>query len=147
MGHTNCSCHIFLLPSVHPHIRGAYCPCNGCKKGQNGSSPHTWGIRPPRNSWERRSPVHPHIRGAYNGYISQSRNRRGSSPHTWGIRQDTRRNRSPDWFIPTYVGHTNFYNSFTFIISVHPHIRGAYSPASKRILTIFGSSPHTWGIR
>ena len=49
-------------------------------------------------------------------------------------------------FIPTYVGHTLFRRSMTSWASVHPHIRGAYSPVIDTIRSFFGSSPHTWGI-
>ena len=30
--------------------------------------------------------------------------------------------------------------------SVHPHIRGAYQPHTRRVQRVVGSSPHTWGI-
>ena len=50
-------------------------------------------------------------------------------------------------FIPTYVGHTPSTTSSHWEKPVHPHIRGAYRMISRVISTVFGSSPHTWGIR
>ena len=50
-------------------------------------------------------------------------------------------------FIPTYVGHTGASSSAGSVVSVHPHIRGAYCTANPRIGETIGSSPHTWGIR
>ena len=45
VGHTFIKDIILHLPSVHPHIRGAYdiYPCGRVRR--SGSSPHTWGIR------------------------------------------------------------------------------------------------------
>ena len=92
--------------TVHPHIRGAYEHQGLGVNAQNGSSPHTWGIRticavPMRSKRFIPTyvghtyvhlgmyfpyPVHPHIRGAY------------GDPRTAQGQVDR--------FIPTYVGHT-----------------------------------------
>ena len=49
-------------------------------------------------------------------------------------------------FIPTYVGHTVQGTVNPSVISVHPHIRGAYALLLIRSALLPGSSPHTWGI-
>ena len=146
MGHTSgCALPGWSWP-VHPHIRGAYTrkPLSGPL--WVGSSPHTWGIRgilpflsppfrfiPPyvghtshRPGCPTRYPVHPHIRGAYLPCSNTVGRFSGSSPHTWGIRHHSGQNVAPDWFIPTYVGHTR------------PVVAGSRPRP--------GSSPHTWGI-
>ena len=50
-------------------------------------------------------------------------------------------------FIPTYVGHTCGPIHPDTPASVHPHIRGAYYGLEMENSFVFGSSPHTWGIR
>ena len=111
--------------------------------------------------------VHPHIRGAYCGFHLPQCLFCGSSPHTWGIQLRQRWGRLEHRFIPTYVGHTcplellarpifgsspptwgiQMY-SFHILapLSVHPHIRGAYSVRGRETVIPRGSSPHTWGI-
>ena len=106
VGHTPVDCRAGQRPSVHPHIRGAYCYPAIQGYPLIGSSPHTWGIHPisrglssaPRfiptyvghtdSSHCRRSnrSVHPHIRGAYPSMTGCNSSNAGSSPHTWGIR-------------------------------------------------------------
>ena len=131
-----------------------------------GSSPPTWGIRcstAPTIDISRFIPtyvghtafgpqnapagsVHPHTRGAYTGSSRNVNSKIGSSPHTWGIRHRTNLVRFKLRFIPTYVGHTRCTLPMTALMSVHPHIRGAYHfwRYVKRMED--GSSPHTWGI-
>ena len=70
----------------------------------------------------------------------------GSSPHTWGILGVPGCVQRHDRFIPTYVGHTLTQKIFGTQKSVHPHIRGAYHGAFRRVARCLGSSPHTWGI-
>ena len=112
--------------SVHPHIRGAYPPQSNTKYINNGSSPHTWGIRFPfwlLFSGQRFIPT----------YV-------GHTPVFTAAAFAGR-------FIPTYVGHTGRTTENRRQIPVHPHIRGAYCPEVGDILETIGSSPHTWGIR
>ena len=45
VGHTSIISPPFLPVAVHPHIRGAYRDIQRFSDGQNGSSPHTWGIQ------------------------------------------------------------------------------------------------------
>ena len=70
----------------------------------------------------------------------------GSSPHTWGIRPAALCILKIPRFIPTYVGHTTYAKLKSKLISVHPHIRGAYLVHGVGVLQQVGSSPHTWGI-
>ena len=91
--------------------------------------------------------VHPHIRGAYRHVVVAHPFRVGSSPHTWGIRYIIHHDKEHLRFIPTYVGHTRSRPVSWTILSVHPHIRGAYDAEKRFSADVNGSSPHTWGIR
>ena len=51
VGHTRAATTAQCGTLVHPHIRGAYFLLVSQDEKQNGSSPHTWGIRDPRQ-WE-----------------------------------------------------------------------------------------------
>ena len=167
MGHTLLPAASCAVPTVHPHIRGAYLFAVTLTGKQGGSSPHTWGIqllgiRLFRGKrfiptyvghtfhvrWHVHSlPVHPHIRGAYAGADRDRVQRRGSSPHTWGIRRPGRCRGRQFRFIPTYVGHTWASSASTQGLSVHPHLRGAYVGRIHFHQLQVGSSPPTWGIR
>ena len=147
VGHTNQCHHSVSQLAVHPHIRGAYTPACCTRQQNGGSSPHTWGIRGPRfhNTGPSRfiptyvghtylcrpdikkSAVHPHIRGAYNNQNRSDSLADGSSPHTWGIQMKAAVSSMSGRFIPTYVGHTPAAANFSLNLSVHPHIRGAYT--------------------
>ena len=147
VGHTSHQQGPIIGPPVHPHLRGAY-PQPGASAGRSvrfiptyvghtnnqntitgtndGSSPHTWGIRGRNGIHIRRlrfiptyvghtnsgrkyagcRPVHPHIRGAYDARYSPRLRACGSSPHTWGILEIADRETGDLRFIPTYVGHT-----------------------------------------
>ena len=125
VGHTTSGNQPMKLAPVHPHIRGAYPPQSNTKYINNGSSPHTWGIRFPfwlLFSGQRFIPT----------YV-------GHTPVFTAAAFAGR-------FIPTYVGHTGRTTENRRQIPVHPHIRGAYCPEVGDILETIGSSPHTWGI-
>ena len=167
VGHTWCFGFSFALPTVHPHIRGAYGPSQPIFRPPLGSSPHTWGIR--QRKWmglhtfrfiptyvghtsgraesPANGPVHPHIRGAYGCEKVLSMRTSGSSPHTWGIHGILCERLPDSRFIPTYVGHTRCAKRRWPGGPVHPHIRGAYIPSAGAYHRPPGSSPHTWGIR
>ena len=111
-----------------------------------GSSPHTWGILCHGLCLDICNRVHPHIRGAYENDHGPGSSAAGSSPHTWGIRHSPTSYSTSERFIPTYVGYTWASRPRGWIISVHPHIRGVYSVYPSFLPSVFGSSPHTWGI-
>ena len=113
--------------AVHPHIRGAYSSGAGASGGVCGSSPHTWGILLWARCGFHWQPVHPHIRGAYWAADVKRCTPCGSSPHTWGIRIGQNARDLSNRFIPTYVGHTPSKPTNSSALSVHPHIRGAYT--------------------
>ena len=92
------------------------------------------------------SVVHPHARGAYQLKWRFWTPYNGSSPHTWGILIEVCKTVCLERFIPTYVGHTSWCTMDWITISVHPHIRGAYSSRRDTTSPLIGSSPHTWGI-
>ena len=153
---------------VHPHIRGAYLKQEFDTVCNDGSSPHTWGIRPrssPVSAACRFIPtyvghtpaplsspfppaVHPHIRGAYGVVLDQVDLDLGSSPHTWGIRGRRCNICCPGPVHPHIRGAYVCGRSGRFPPRpVHPHIRGAYEPAFFFSSSRSGSSPHTWGIQ
>ena len=149
VGHTNSLGPPHHHPTVHPHIRGAYYGISFPVGRFSGSSPHTWGIHRQASGYQRKLrfiptyvghtftaadfddffAVHPHIRGAYQVAAQLREVVPGSSPHTWGIPDIQPKQRSNVRFIPTYVGHTTLIYSPRKMISVHPHIRGAYPDA------------------
>ena len=98
--------------TVHPHIRGAYIPCQRGQKLRSGSSPHTWGIQLPAQAVQVDSRFIP----TYVGHTFRS------SPR-----------QTPPRFIPTYVGHTPGSRCPARCGSVHPHIRGAYVYSSSNL--------------
>ena len=166
VGHTIQRYWTAVLPSVHPHIRGAYSKGFNSPAIRCGSSPHTWGILFQRIAFtshrrfiptyvghtriqgKRSQPttVHPHIRGAYPFPRLSAGFDLGSSPHTWGILIPPHTKIFGGRFIPTYVGHTHGSHLRTATVPVHPHIRGAYCVERPVSRARSGSSPHTWGI-
>ena len=167
VGHTMLGQIVNHILTVHPHIRGAYSLLRCHSSGGFGSSPHTWGIlsgdgvrHVPRRfiptyvghtgvaDTPKPTPtVHPHIRGAYSGVVREAFGCRGSSPHTWGIPGAGSGQGGRTRFIATYVGHTDLSLHGQIPRPVHPHIRGAYGHLDGKLPSVFGSSPHTWGIR
>ena len=111
------------LPTVHPHIRGAYSRADTFTCFPHGSSPHTWGILV---HISQLLGIHRFI-PTYVGHTSALPYTpvriSGSSPHTWGIHQKAVSVRLANRFIPTYVGHT--------------------SSSTCQIVARTGSSPHT----
>ena len=69
----------------------------------------------------------------------------GSSPHTWGTPPAGHPAPDPSRFIPTHVGNTLGMSQSRIIWTVHPHTRGEHERRLIRIMTLVGSSPHTWG--
>ena len=49
-------------------------------------------------------------------------------------------------FIPTCVGNTGLPLIGVAVLSVHPHVRGEYSPLAAKAYNLVGSSPRAWGI-
>ena len=131
-----------------PHAWGLRLRARRCSGVMSGPSPHAWGLR--RFSTYVLAPesVHPHTRGDYQGEREEaarvgrsiptrvgttgsrwrpSPRASGPSPHAWGLprfRTLTRRS----W-------------------SVHPHTRGDYFSAYRRVEAGTGPSPHAWGLR
>ncbi len=70
----------------------------------------------------------------------------GSSPHKWGIRLVPERLVHTHRFIPTQVGNTSKEPAPFPEVTVHPHTSGEYAAGICLALSLFGSSPHKWGI-
>ena len=147
VGHTPLAFYCQRGKTVHPHIRGAYPFPLGVAGFDFGSSPHPWGIRLIKQSFQPRNGSSPHTWGIHQGATAQRMCVRfiptyvghtapqvlgqgrlhGSSPHTWGILRQVADLSADSRFIPTYVGHTLLACSFAIPVN--------------------GSSPHTWGIQ
>ena len=127
VGHTAIYRWWLTIPTVHPHLRGAYVvvDVNGGALARfiptyvghtlswstagfplSGSSPPTWGILPQHIGQVAHQAVHPHLRGAYVPDRYDGSGCVGSSPPTWGILVVLLRGIPAKRFIPTYVGHT-----------------------------------------
>ena len=126
VGHTYEEGADYSVPSVHPHIRGAYGNAIEEADFNGGSSPHTWGILKGAEKIAFVVRFIPTYVGHTPKRCYQWSNGTGSSPHTWGILTTGFAGSRGFRFIPTYVGHTSN--------------RMAYLGEG------FGSSPHTWGI-
>ncbi len=132
----------------------------------NGSSPHVWGIlinarydaaverfiptcvgnTTGQRAHQAAAAVHPHMCGEY-FYRQQLQSPcHGSSPHVWGIRSLSLASALLNRFIPTCVGNTLQITPLHKQTPVHPHMCGEYSTEIRSPLTIYGSSPHVWGI-
>ncbi len=128
-----------------PHTRGGVPICNGLRKFQVFSSPHTWGCPLNRSILDKYLllfPTHvgvslhhralqggkmtlPHTRGGVPAALSISRNSHSSSPHTWGCPFTHRVANGRYLLFPTHVG-------------VSPM---SLCPED----CVYVSSPHTWG--
>ena len=155
-----------ILATVHPHTCGEYSLVPTIGRSVYGSSPHMWGIlrlaeclhAPLRfipthvgntsTSSQRphRSAVHPHTCGEYMKWGQSITIHFGSSPHMWGIPFPAISVDSALRFIPTHVGNTGTFRANVHAQSVHPHTCGEYFLALSSSHSVFGSSPHMWGI-
>ena len=112
----------------------------------NGSSPHAWGIRPPDAAPGQGQRFIPtcvgNTWGLGSGWISEV----GSSPHAWGIHLVGVLEDVHERFIPTCVGNTCWSGHKARARTVHPHMRGEYRRGARTTGSMFGSSPHAWGI-
>ena len=70
----------------------------------------------------------------------------GSSPRAWGIPAAAFPAQAAVRFIPTCVGNTKQLPISEQRNSVHPHVRGEYSPVPAPQRNGCGSSPRAWGI-
>jgi len=154
------------VTSVHPHVRGEYVGCEIPSLRANGSPPRAWGIlrglrrvfsafpvhphvrgeycRPV--STRHLKTVHPHVRGEYARSVSCVSPSSGSPPRAWGILFAIAAFAFIARFTPTCVGNTSTASGRTRKETVHPHVRGEYSPPVAIPLPAFGSPPRAWGI-
>ncbi len=91
---------------VHPHTRGEYYIYVPCFQISDGSPPHTWGIRVPKQNSLREPRFTPTHVGNTGFLTRYSHNSAGSPPHTWGIQEDLSDCRLVTRFTPTHVGNT-----------------------------------------
>ncbi len=127
VGHTAKSARRWQASAVHPHIRGAYTVNQQKPILLDWFIPTYVGHTRSVVGGISRETVHPHIRGAYRFISALLAFLLGSSPHTWGIRFRNYQTSPRSRFIPTYVGHTVVVVPAGTPITVHPHIRGAYT--------------------
>ena len=166
VGLTGQRCSSSCVPAVHPHVRGAYFFLFPAHQPEHGSSPRAWGLPCPRSGVcsqprfiptcvgltspadpaSASAPVHPHVRGAYLPGLIPGKICLGSSPRAWGLLSDKYFSIRSARFIPTCVGLTNYSYCCNVIITVHPHVRGAYSSTKSSNTSGIGSSPRAWGL-
>ena len=148
-----------------PHARGGVSRNHGGKSDNAQSSPRTWGCFPKPRSVRlprRVFPTHVGVfltkdrNGAFDVRLSHARGgvstpyyfRKGmglSSPRTWGCFYEDFVEFHIDGVFPTHVGvFLSFMISFLRFSSL-PHARGGVSPVVKTSITVYVSSPRTWG--
>ena len=120
-----------LESAVHPHMRGAYVVDHGLPDFLRRFIPTCVGLTLRGAGSALRSPVHPHMRGAYLLIVNQSMLMHGSSPHAWGLLEPLLTGTFKHRFIPTCVGLTTMAFRTHLVLSVHPHMRGAYQPGQR----------------
>ncbi len=94
----------------------------------------------------RFSSVHPHLRGEYLPDFCLRSSSTGSPPPAWGIRPRRPNKAQPRRFTPTCVGNTSAESMDGLSATVHPHLRGEYSPRHAHRQHRIGSPPPAWGI-
>ena len=114
-----------LPPPVHPHVRGEYDSPRRGPSPAAGSPPRAWGIL---HRFRTGVPV------------------AGSPPRAWGIPCELALMRRHRRFTPTCVGNTAHDLRTSHANTVHPHVRGEYSPLELNHLNNCGSPPRAWGI-
>ena len=151
--------------SVHPRLRGELTEMMRLIIGSVGSSPLTRGT-PPRRICEPRRPrfipayagnsssistelkgaaVHPRLRGELDSQFSAVGKIDGSSPLTRGTRTNHQLRMHPQRFIPAYAGNSSGLATFTWVLPVHPRLRGELIPSTTILSSNSGSSPLTRG--
>ena len=111
--------------AVHPHVRGEYDSPRRGPSPAAGSPPRAWGIL---HRFRTGVPV------------------AGSPPRAWGIPCELALMRRHRRFTPTCVGNTAHDLRTSHANTVHPHVRGEYSPLELNHLNNCGSPPRAWGI-
>src|SRR5699024_1158390 len=154
------------VETVHPHVRGAWCPQPSMTIQIRGPSPRAWGLGPlpptPRRGTRsiptcvglgtdpsevpRGLTVHPHVRGAWNAANSAATDSAGPSPRAWGLGPDVAETLGGGRSIPTCVGLGSHPTTGTSNTPVHPHVRGAWTVAALTGAALGGPSPRAWGL-
>ena len=155
----------WLLPAVHPHVRGdlAFSLIHCSRK--SGSPPRAWG--PPRGMAAGRAtmrftptcvgtssygllhhfgaPVHPHVRGDLPTRAAKPARSSGSPPRAWGPHGPRPFCCGRLRFTPTCVGTSGVPSSLGRQGSVHPHVRGDLLAPMISWGADVGSPPRAWG--
>ena len=154
-----------LLRSVHPRLRGELAVVTAQRIVKSGSSPLTRGTQFFRrsvcvidrfipayagNSNDHFRPlrnfeVHPRLRGELEDFTVTKSGCRGSSPLTRGTRTNHQLRMHPQRFIPAYAGNSSGLATFTWVLPVHPRLRGELRILRAKVTPSVGSSPLTRG--
>ena len=86
------------------------------------------------------------MRGEYGNAGARFLRIHGSPPHAWGIPGQLAQRAVGPRFTPTCVGNTGAKPAANHGGPVHPHMRGEYDQAARRLIEVNGSPPHAWGI-
>ena len=91
------------------------------------------------------SSVHPHRHGEQLTSYQVATHRCGSSPQAWGTAFAWQSQNTLHRFIPTGMGNSIWFCSFSICKTVHPHRHGEQFLTFSRKQILFGSSPQAWG--
>ena len=89
--------------------------------------------------------VHPRLRGELYFSTLCLMQSSGSSPLTRGTRTNHQLRMHPQRFIPAYAGNSSGLATFTWVLPVHPRLRGELIPSTTILSSNSGSSPLTRG--
>ena len=90
--------------------------------------------------------VHPHVRGECAKFMPAGRSMTGSPPRAWGMPADAIPRRWGRRFTPTCVGNALPPRRMTWLLPVHPHVRGECCESARDLRVDVGSPPRAWGM-
>ena len=152
--------------AVHPHVRGARSVPPSPTTSDPGPSPRAWSLVQAHTGLDvadRSIPtcvglgaadgqnclartVHPHVRGARSRADWRKCRETGPSPRAWGLGVHAREHGRSARSIPTCVGLGSSGRTPLMVLTVHPHVRGAWEPGQGPGRFWGGPSPRAWGL-
>ena len=157
---------VFVIKSVHPHMRGENDSHSHICAFYNRYTPTCVGKTAGHLDRLKDETVHPHMRGENIPFLSGLPRGSGTPPHAWGKLCTPHSSRNKLWYTPTCVGKTmedlrtleqvNRYtptcvgktllrSNISPKSSVHPHMRGENLDRDNTCSDAHGTPPHAWG--
>ena len=109
------------------------------------SSPRTWGCFLAVRLGAATDFSLPHARGGVSLAYTECSSGLSSSPRTWGCFCCGQTERRTRFVFPTHVGVFLKHNTITKRKACLPHARGGVSICGMSLISVWGSSPRTWG--